>query len=105
MLKYAESMGVIRRSAHELGDIVQMTEDSSVLTSYFRNNSLHLMLMPSLLACAFLNNTSVFRADLVRLARRVYPYVAEEYFRLAEYALDSSTTVARELGNQAVERR
>jgi glycerol-3-phosphate O-acyltransferase len=51
-----------------------------VLTSYFRNNALHLLLMPSLLACAFLSNPSVSRADLQRLARRVYPYVADEYF-------------------------
>jgi len=104
MLKYAESMGVIRRSAHELGDIVQMTEDSSVLTSYFRNNSLHLMLMPSLLACAFLNNTSVLRADLVRLARRVYPYVAEEYFlRWPEDALDSVVDeLLEDLGNHGL---
>ena len=80
MLRYAESMRVIQRRPHELGDIVQMTEDSSVLTSYFRNNALHLLLMPSLIACAFLNNATVLRSDLLRLARRVYPYVAEEYF-------------------------
>jgi glycerol-3-phosphate O-acyltransferase len=73
-------MGVVRRRAHTVGDIVQMTEESSVLVSYFRNNALHLLLMPSLLACAFLNNATVQRSDLLRLARRVYPYVAEEYF-------------------------
>ena len=80
MLRYAESMRVIQRRPHELGDLIQMTEDSSVLTSYFRNNALHLLLMPSLIACAFLNNATVLRSDLLRLARRVYPYVAEEYF-------------------------
>jgi len=48
-----------------------MTEEHSILTSYFRNNALHLMLMPSLLACAFLSNASVPKADLHRLARRV----------------------------------
>ena len=80
MLRYAESMRVIQRRPHELGDLIQMTEDSSVLTSYFRNNALHLLLMPSLIACAFLNNSTVLRSDLLRLARRVYPYVAEEYF-------------------------
>jgi glycerol-3-phosphate O-acyltransferase len=36
--------------------------------------------MPSLLACAFLNNPRVSRTDLHRLARRVYPYVADEHF-------------------------
>jgi glycerol-3-phosphate O-acyltransferase len=81
-----------------------MTEDSSVLTSYFRNNSLHLMLMPSLLACAFLNNTSVLRTDLVRLARRVYPYVAEEYFlRWPEDALDAVVDeLLEDLGNHGL---
>jgi glycerol-3-phosphate O-acyltransferase len=80
MIRYGESMGILRRQSHELGDVVFMTEEHSVLTSYFRNNALHLLLMPSLLACAFLSNPSVPRADLQRLARRVYPYVADEYF-------------------------
>jgi glycerol-3-phosphate O-acyltransferase len=80
MVRYAIAMGVVRLRAHELGNIVQMTERSAVHTSYFRNNSLHLLLMPSLLACAFLNNAAVPTIDLQRLARRVYPYVAEEYF-------------------------
>jgi len=80
MLKYAMALGIVRLRPHELGDIVQMTEGNAVLTSYYRNNVLHLLLMPSLLACAFLNNATVPREDLQRLARRVYPYVADEYF-------------------------
>jgi glycerol-3-phosphate O-acyltransferase len=80
MIQYGLSLGILRRQSHELGDIISMTEEDSVLTSYFRNNVLHLMLMPSLLACAFLNNASVRRADLQRLANRVYPYVSDEYF-------------------------
>jgi glycerol-3-phosphate O-acyltransferase len=80
MIRYGESLGILDRRKHELGDVVFMTEEHSILTSYFRNNALHLLLMPSLLACAFLSNASVSRADLHRLARRVYPYAADEYF-------------------------
>ena len=80
MIRYGQSLGILQRQQHELGDIISMTEDVSVLTSYFRNNALHLMLMPSLLACAFLNNAAVSRRDLGRLAGRVYPYVTDEYF-------------------------
>jgi glycerol-3-phosphate O-acyltransferase len=80
MIRYGESMGLLRRRQHSLGDIVDMTEETAVLSSYYRNNVLHLLLMPSLLACAFLNNPSVTRADLHRLAWRVFPYVADEYF-------------------------
>ena len=81
MIRYGESLGILRRQAHELGDVVRMaSEERAVLATYFRNNALHLLLMPSLLACAFLSNPTVPRADLQRLARRVYPYVADEYF-------------------------
>jgi glycerol-3-phosphate O-acyltransferase len=80
MIRYGESLGILRRQPHDLGDVLQMTVEKSILTSYFRNNALHLLLMPSLLACAFLSNPTVPRADLQRLARRVYPYVADEYF-------------------------
>ena len=51
-----------------------------MLTSYFRNNVLHLMLLPSLVACAFLNNATMRAADLQRLAWRIYPYVARGVF-------------------------
>ena len=80
MIRYGESMGVLRRHRHALGDIIDMTEETAVLASYYRNNVLHLLLMPSLLACAFLNNPAVRREDLHRLAWRVFPYVADEYF-------------------------
>jgi glycerol-3-phosphate O-acyltransferase len=80
MLKYAETLQIVRRRRHDLGEIVDMSDEASVLASYFRNNVLHLLLMPSLLACAFLNNAAVRREDLLRLAGRIYPYVAEEYF-------------------------
>jgi glycerol-3-phosphate O-acyltransferase len=80
MIRHCESLRMLRRQPHPLGDIVRMTEAEAVLSSYYRNNALHLLLMPSLLACAFLNNATVPRRDLVRLAGRVYPYVADEYF-------------------------
>ena len=68
MIRYGESLGILRRQKHELGDVVQMPVEKSILTSYFRNNALHLLLMPSLLACAFLSNPTVPRADLRELA-------------------------------------
>jgi glycerol-3-phosphate O-acyltransferase len=80
MIRHCESLRMLQRQPHPLGDVVGMTESTAVLSSYYRNNVLHLLLMPSLLACAFLNNAAVRRADLLRLAGRVYPYVADEYF-------------------------
>jgi glycerol-3-phosphate O-acyltransferase len=90
MVKHCESLRMLYRQPHPLGDVVGMTESTAVLSGYYRNNVLHLLVMPSLLACAFLNNAAVRRLDLLRLAGRVYPYVADEYFlRWREHELEA----------------
>ncbi|HEV7716790.1 MAG TPA: glycerol-3-phosphate 1-O-acyltransferase PlsB, partial [Steroidobacteraceae bacterium] len=80
ILAYGESMKVISREKHTLGDLVHMQEGSAVLATYFRNNVLHLFAMPSLIACAFDSNASMRTDDIQRLAWRIYPYIASELF-------------------------
>jgi len=78
MIRYAETMGMVERRTHPLGDIVLMNPASAVLATYYRNNTLHLFAMPSLLACCFLSNASMRAVDIHRLVWRVYPYVSAE---------------------------
>lgn len=80
IVSYAESMGTLRRHSHAMGDVLSMSEQSAVEMTYFRNNILHLMVMPSALASCFLNNRQVRTEDLQRLAWRIYPYVCDELF-------------------------
>jgi glycerol-3-phosphate O-acyltransferase len=80
MLAYGESMKVVSREPHPLGDIVRMSDESAVLATYYRNNVLHLFAMPSLVACAFVSNATVRTEDIQRLAWRIYPYIAAELF-------------------------
>jgi len=78
MTRYAESMGMLERHAHPLGDIMRMTAERAVLATYYRNNILHLFAMPSLLACCFVSNARMRTVDIQRLVWRVYPYIREE---------------------------
>src|SRR5258706_9250978 len=80
MIRYAETMGVLERQAHALGDIMRMNAENAVLATYYRNNILHLFAMPSLIACCFVRNASMRTADIHRLVWRVYPYIAAELF-------------------------
>jgi glycerol-3-phosphate O-acyltransferase len=80
MVRYAESMGMLERQKHVLGDIMRMSEEHAVLATYYRNNILHLFAMPSLIACGFISNARMRTADLQRLVWRVYPYIAAELF-------------------------
>jgi len=89
-LVYAESLQIVQREPHKLGDLIRMTDRNAVLMTYYRNNVLHLFALPSLVACAFLSNSVLRTEDIQRLAWRIYPYVsAELYLRWTESQLES----------------
>jgi glycerol-3-phosphate O-acyltransferase len=80
MVSYGESLKILTRVSHKLGDIVKMSDESAQLVAYYRNNVLHLFALPSLVACAFIGNSMLRTEDIQRLAWRIYPYVAAELF-------------------------
>jgi glycerol-3-phosphate O-acyltransferase len=86
IIRYAESLKLLDRQKNALGDIMRMSEENAVLATYYRNNILHLFAMPSLLACAFVNNARMQLSDIQRLVWRVYPYIAAELFLIWDEA-------------------
>ncbi len=80
MIEYGFSMKLLSRQSHKLGDIIRMSDESAILSTYYRNNILHLFAMPSLAACIFSSNARVRTEDIQRLAWRIYPYIAAELF-------------------------
>ena len=78
IIRQVEHMGMLERRSHPLGDVLRMDEKNAVLATYYRNNVLHLFAMPSLVACAFLNNAVMRHEDIQRLLWRVYPYMRAE---------------------------
>jgi len=80
IVTYGESLKILTRVGHKLGDIVKMSDESAQLIAYYRNNVLHLFALPSLVACAFIGNSMLRTEDIQRLAWRIYPYVASELF-------------------------
>lgn len=61
-------------------DVLGLAPRHATSMVYYRNNVLHLVAMPSLLACCFISNNVLATSDLQRLARRIYPYIAAELF-------------------------
>jgi glycerol-3-phosphate O-acyltransferase len=80
MVSYGETMQMLSRQKHPLGDILRMSDEAAILATYYRNNILHLFALPSLVACAFVGNAVMRTEDLQRLAWRIYPYIAAELF-------------------------
>jgi len=104
MIHHGERMQVLQRLKHPLGDVMRMTEETSVLMTYFRNNVLHLMALPSLIACCFLNNRTMSGVDIHRLMRRIYPYVRDELsLRWQEAEIDAAVAeVLDDLANHGL---
>lgn len=80
VIDYGLEIGIIRRSSHKLGDIINTDQTNAVLLTYFRNNVSHLLAIASWIACCFINNQRVRKVRIRRLSEAVYPFLRKELF-------------------------
>ena len=79
-IHYVESLNSVERNQHALGDIIQTNERQSVILTYYRNNVLHLLALPSLIACLFINNQRYPLDKVQQIVQQLYPYLKAELF-------------------------
>ncbi|HJV50884.1 MAG TPA: glycerol-3-phosphate 1-O-acyltransferase PlsB, partial [Noviherbaspirillum sp.] len=90
MIAYCEKLNLLQRQPHALGDVLYFTPDDAVLSTYMRNNVLHLFALPALVACLLTQNRGLNHKHLLRLAHAVYPFLrAELCLRWHDDALDA----------------
>ena len=63
---------------HELGDIVYLEPEDAVLSGYYRNNSLHALIIPALVACCFTNTRRMPRESVERKIGLLFPFLKSE---------------------------
>jgi glycerol-3-phosphate O-acyltransferase len=80
IIEYCQELDIIERRTHPLGDILSLKPDNAVALTYFRNNISHLMAMPSLVACCFVNHRDCSREQLERITLDVQPFLTAELF-------------------------
>ena len=87
---YGAVLGVVERRKHELGDVIALDALQAVLMTYARNNILHLLALPSMIACCFLDNKTMARSEVQRLCRLAFPFIERELcVALSEEALSA----------------
>ena len=69
---------IIHVRQHELGDIVYLKPADSALIGYYRNNSLHSLIVPALIACCFTNVRHLSYASIKRKTGLLYPFLKDE---------------------------
>ncbi|QDQ27121.1 glycerol-3-phosphate 1-O-acyltransferase PlsB [Chitinimonas arctica] len=80
IIEHCERLKLVQRHPHALGDVLHFYPDDAVLCSYMRNNVLHCVALPALIACLFSRNASLSREQLSGLTRTVYPFLRAELF-------------------------
>ncbi len=78
VIKTAETLQVVQRHHHTLGDVIHMDEQRALLATYFRNNVQHLLALHGLVACCYMNHRSLGLRRIRRLIALTYPYVSRE---------------------------
>ena len=95
IIAHGEHLKVITRSSHPMGEVINMTEDTAVLMTYFRNNILHLLAIPASVACCFIQGRQLEHAELQRLIRLIYPFMKKELSLKWKYShIDDVTSEA-----------
>lgn len=63
-----------------MGDIVILPRENAVLMTYYRNNIMHLLVLPSLVANIVLHNDNVQRQEICYQVALIYPFLKAELF-------------------------
>ncbi len=80
IIAYGLKLKLIKRIKHVLGDIIAIEDNQAVLLTYFRNNILHLFILPSLIAALVEHNGRLSRDDLTNVMTALYPFLKAEFF-------------------------
>ncbi len=85
---------------HEFGDMVFLKPEDSVLMGFYRNNSLHVFIIPALIACCFDNNSRVSQEKIVEIISVLYPFLKTELH--LEWEIDELTELVEKFATTMV---
>jgi glycerol-3-phosphate O-acyltransferase len=80
IIAHGEEISMLSRTAHPLGDVLSVDEDTAVLLSYYRNNVLHLFTASAWIACASCTTGACRARVLHRLGRTCIRSCKSELF-------------------------
>ncbi|WP_313328639.1 glycerol-3-phosphate 1-O-acyltransferase PlsB [Stutzerimonas balearica] len=80
LIAYVKALGLIAEQKDALGNIFYLDEQNAVLMTYYRNNVMHILALPALLASLFQSSARISREQILRFTEALYPYLRAELF-------------------------
>ncbi len=79
IVDHVEALGLLTRYEESFGDVLGHEPFPAVLMTWYKNNTIHTLALPSLIACFIVRRRRPLRFDLLRgMVERVFPYLASE---------------------------
>ncbi len=79
IISHVEQLGLLSRYLEPFGDVLGHEPFAAVLMTWYRNNVVHTLALPSLVACLIVKRRRPLAlADLQRMVQMIYPYLALE---------------------------
>ncbi|MDG1206520.1 MAG: glycerol-3-phosphate 1-O-acyltransferase PlsB [Pseudomonadales bacterium] len=80
IIKHAEQVAGLDRISHHSGDILTASATTAIALTYYRNNTLHIFALASLIARIIRFKGSVSVAEINENCEIIYPFLAKELF-------------------------
>jgi glycerol-3-phosphate O-acyltransferase len=91
LISSAELLGWLNREPQAYGDMLSLQPINAVMLTWYRNNILHLLALPSLIACLLINRRRGVSIERLRhTIDLIYPYIAQELSATAPAATDEA---------------
>ena len=80
LIAHALTLQKVQSTTDGFGELIGLNAQHSVLASYYKNNVLHLFMLPSLLASSVLHQRSISGEQLLSDIEQLYPLLKAELF-------------------------
>ncbi|NRB39533.1 MAG: glycerol-3-phosphate 1-O-acyltransferase PlsB [Pseudomonadales bacterium] len=79
-IEHALKLNVIQKNANALGHIFYLNQQAQVGATFLRNNTLHVFILPAMVASILTQGKPVSGKRLLAICLRLYPYLKSELF-------------------------
>jgi glycerol-3-phosphate O-acyltransferase len=80
LVEHANKLDKFTIDTDAIGDVISLDRHQSILMTYYRNNIIHLLALPSLIAQTLVSHHSLTFSQLVVQIERIYPLLKKELF-------------------------
>ncbi|MDX3772683.1 glycerol-3-phosphate 1-O-acyltransferase PlsB [Chromatiaceae bacterium AAb-1] len=80
LIDHAIQLQKVQVTTDNFGEMLSLSPENAILLSYYRNNVLHLFMLPAILASAILHQRGLTNQKILQLAAQLYPLLQQELF-------------------------